>query len=218
MSAFSNQGPNAAANEYNLFQTMLGAALSSLQTVSIVRVEACTNDGGIVPAGTVDVTVLVNIITARGTAVPHGVIGGVTYQRVQGGDTAIILDPKVGDVGICLFCSRDSSVVRKTKKAGNPGSLRRFNWADGLYIGGILNAAPTRYIQCDNAGNIVIRTPAGKVNVNGTTIDANGNMVIKAGSTITDGQGIVLETHKHERGTYVAGSTPVSGKSDVPTT
>lgn len=218
MSALSNQDPNAAASDYNLWQTYFNAAISQVQTISLVRVNACTNSGGIVPAGTVDVTVLVNIMSADRTAIPHGTIYGLPYGRLQGGDTAIILDPKVGDIGIAMFCSRDSSVVKATKAQANPGSYRMFDWADGVYIGGFLNGVPTRYIQFDNAGNLNVVTPAGLVNINGTTIDSGGNIVVKSGSTITDGTGVVVETHQHNPGTYVAGSTPVTGKSDVPTT
>jgi hypothetical protein len=151
-------------------------------------------------------------------ATSHGPIYSIPYLRYQGGDTAIILDPVVGDIGLMACASRDISVVKATQAQANPGSLRVFDWADGLYVGGYLNATPTRYIQFDGAGNINMRTPSGLLNFNGTTIDADGNIVVKPGSTITDGQGIVVETHQHNPGTYVAGSTPVTGKSDVPTT
>jgi hypothetical protein len=174
--------------------------------------------------GTVDVQVLINLQSANGVAIQHDIIYGLPYFRMQGGDTAVILDPKPGDIGAAVFCSRDiSSVVAAnigtdTALTGNPGSARTFDWSDGLYFGGLLNGVPARFIQFDAAGNINITTPDGKLNLNGTTVDSSGNIVVKPGSTITDGQGIVVETHQHNPGTYVAGSTPVTGKSDVPTT
>lgn len=222
--AFSSEGPNDSAGPYNAMVYIIQSVLAGMQSASLVKVIACTNDGGVSAVGTVDVQVLTNLQSANGVAIPHGTIYGLPYFRVQGGDTAIIIDPKPGDVGAAVFCSRDiSSVVaanlgHANAIAANPGSSRTFDWSDGLYFGGMLNGVPSRFIQFDDAGNIVMRTPTGKLNLNGTTVDANGNIVVKPGSTITDGQGVVVETHKHNPGTYVAGATPVTGKSDVPTT
>lgn len=202
MAAFSNQGPNADANEYNVALTVLQSVLAELQTVSIVRVEACTNAGGIVPAGTVDVTVLVNIMSANRTAIPHGIIANVNYNRIQGGANAVIIDPQPGDIGICLFCSRDSSVVKRTKAQANPGSFRTFDWADGLYIGGILNGAPTQYVAFTSDGikivspsKITLQAPV--IDIEATTsITANSpSNDIKGGGTKIDGK--VFLTHDH---------------------
>jgi hypothetical protein len=41
----------------------------------------------------------------------------VPYFRVQGGADAIIIDPKVGDLGIAVFCSRDITGVKRSKEA-----------------------------------------------------------------------------------------------------
>lgn len=191
--AFSNQGPNAAADDYTLFQTLLKAALAQFQTVSIVKVMACTNSGALAPAGTVDVLVLVNLITAAGVAVPHGVIGGVTYQRIQGGANAVIMDPAVGDIGICLFCSRDSSGVRAAKAAANPGSARMFDWADGLYLGGVLNGQPTQYVQFSAAG-IAVVSPT-KISLQAPAIDIGS-----ASGTTTTIDGVAYLPHTHTNG------------------
>jgi GpV Apex motif len=195
MTALCNQDPTAAASDYNLWQTYFAAAMLQIQTVSLVRVESCTNSGGVVPAGTVNATVLVNIVTVDRTAIPHGTINNIPYSRAQGGSSAIILDPAPQDIGIALFCSRDISIVKKTMAQANPGSYRMFDWADGLYIGGFLNGSPTTFIQFDGNGNINLKTPSGVVTINGTTIDADGN--IKGAGSITDGDGIVVGTHTH---------------------
>lgn len=37
----------------------------------------------------------------------------------------------------------------------------------------------------------------GTVTVNGVTIDPSGNLIMPSGSTITDGNGVIIETHRH---------------------
>ena len=214
---FGQQGVADTADEFNTWMFMFRLAMQKIQTVTLVKVLSCTNDGGVSPVGMVSVQPLVNQRNGDGSSTPHGPIYNIPYMRYQGGDTAIILDPKAGDIGLMGSASRDISSVKAAQGQANPGSLRMFDWADGLYIGGFLNGTPVRFIQFDDAGNINVTTPAGAVNINGTTIDADGNIVVKSGSTITDGTGVVVETHKHEPGTYNVMGTPVTGKSDVPT-
>lgn len=214
---FGQQAPQTADHDFNTWMFTFRMAMLNIQTVTLVEVISCTNDGGLSPVGMVTVQPLVNQRTGNGQSVPHGKIYNIPYFRIQGGDTAIILDPVKGNIGLMACASRDISTVKATAAQANPGSLRIFDWADGLYIGGFLNGVPTRYIQFDENGNCNIVTPSGVVNLNGTTIDQNGNIVLKPGATITDGQGIVVETHQHDPGTYEADGSPVTGKSDVPT-
>jgi hypothetical protein len=220
---FGTATPQTEQDEFNVLQFIIQQwVMNNVNTAKIVRVVACSNSGGLSRAGTVDVLPLVNGMTAQRNPIPHGTLVKLPYLRMQGGDSAVILDPVVGDVGVAIFSDRDMSALKAALLGGNtaqqnPGSFRSYNWADGLYLGGFLNGTPTRYVQFDDSGNLNLTTPEGKVNANGTTIDADGNIVVKPGATITDGDGTVVETHKHNPGTYVAGSTPVTGKSDVPT-
>lgn len=57
-----------------------------------------------------------------------------------------------------------------------------------------------------NANGSIVLGADGSVNANGTVIDKNGNIIMKSGATITDGQGVVVETHKHG-GVESGGST-----------
>jgi len=59
--------------------------------------------------------VLVNLVTGANISVPHGVISARPYYRAQGGTSGIILDPVVGDIGVMVFASRDSSAVVAAK-------------------------------------------------------------------------------------------------------
>lgn len=154
--AFSNEGPNDAASEYNAMVFIINSVLAGMQTASLVKVLACTNDGGVSAVGTVDVQVLTNLQTANGVAIEHPTIYGVPYFRIQGGVNAVIIDPKPGDTGAAVFCSRDISSVVAAKAQANPGSARRFDWSDGLYFGGMLNGVPTQYVQFTDEGITVV--------------------------------------------------------------
>ncbi|MHB8803583.1 MAG: hypothetical protein ACYC5U_12690, partial [Rhodocyclaceae bacterium] len=66
------------------------------------------------------------------------------------------------DIGVAVFASRDISQVKTTKKQGNPGSHRQYSFADGMYLGGMLNGTPTQYIQFSTAG-IRIHSPTAVV-------------------------------------------------------
>lgn len=176
-------------NDYNVLQFVIQLALQKIQTATLVKVIACSNTGDTSAVGTVTVQPLVNQMTAKRQAVPHGQIYNLPYLRVQGGANAIIIDPEAGDIGIGLFCSRDISAVKATKAQANPGSLRMFNWSDGLYVGGVLNGVPTQYLQFLQGGaGINIKSP-GPINLNGAIISAAGE--------VTDGLGKVLGTHTH---------------------
>lgn len=172
--------------EYNQQTFVIQQLLNRVQTATLVQIQAVTNSGGVSPVGFVDVLPLVNQIDSDGVATPHVTIHNVPYARIQGGGDAIILDPKVGDIGICVFASRDISKVKNTKARGNPGSFRKYDWGDGLYIGGVLNGTPTQYVQFSPAG-IKLHSPAAiileapDIQLNAATIEINGT----ASTTIT---------------------------------
>jgi hypothetical protein len=101
---------------------------------------------------------------AAGNPIPHDVIHNLPYFRLQGGTNAVIVDPDVGDKGFAVFCSRDISAVKRTKAIANPGSSRRFNWADGLYVGGVLNGTPANYVEVSPSGITVSRSNTERTN------------------------------------------------------
>ena len=146
------------ADEFNRMSFIVAQALGRLQTSTVVKIVACTNAGGLSPVGFVDVLPLVNQLDGQGNPIPHETIFNIPYARVQGGKNAIIIDPEIGDLGICLFASRDISKVKNTKAQSNPGSFRSYNFADGMYIGGLLNDTPEQYVQFSTAG-IEIHSP-----------------------------------------------------------
>lgn len=165
--------PAEGGDEYGAMMFVISQALARLSTSTVVRVVAVTNAGGVAPVGFVDVQPLVNQLDGAGNAVPHAVLHNLPYFRLQGGTDAIILDPKVGDLGIAVFASRDISAVKASKAQANPGSWRSYDMADGLYVGGLLNGTPVQYVQF-TAGGINVVSPA-KVTVQAPNIELNAS-------------------------------------------
>lgn len=147
-----------AGTESSTLLFLMEQVINRMSTGTIVKVMAVTNDGGIDPVGFVDIQPLVNLVDGAWQSVPHGTIYACPYFRLQGGANAVIIDPVVGDLGIAQFADRDISSVIANKGQANPGSRRRFDMADGLYLGGILNGTPTQYVQMSAAG-ITIHSP-----------------------------------------------------------
>ena len=171
--------PSSTWGEFNNIAFMVQQALSKMQTATLVRVESCTNAGALSPVGLVDVTPLVNQLDGQGNPTPHVTIHNVPYLRLQGGANGIIMDPQKGDIGVCVFASRDISKIKATKKQGNPGSFRQYSFSDGMYLGGMLNGTPTQYVQFSAAG-IKIHSPvavvldAPDIQLNAATVEING--------------------------------------------
>jgi hypothetical protein len=167
--------PWSTWGDYNTYYFAILEALKKVQTATLVRVESCTNDGGVSPFGFVNVTPLVNQVDGNGNPTPHGTVCGLPYLRLQGGANAVIIDPEPGDIGIAVFASRDISKVKSTQDQANPGSGRLFNYADGIYLGGVLNAAPTQYIQFNSDGVSIVSTE--NIILTGDSIQAGGSPV-----------------------------------------
>lgn len=175
---FGYQGyrtPQDAGSEYNAIRFILRQALATLRTATLVRIVSCTNDGGLSPVGFVDVQPLVNQLDGFGNAVPHVTVYRLPYLRIQGGANAVIIDPQPGDIGVAVFADRDISSVKATRAQANPGSARMFDMADGMYLGGMLNGAPTQWVRFSDAG-IEISSPT-KVTLSAPVIELDGQLV-----------------------------------------
>ena len=195
---------------HNATAALVRSMLSRLWTVTVVQVKAVTNDGGVEPVGFVDVQPLVNQVDGEGNVVAHGTISHCPYQRVQGGQNAVIIDPKVGDIGIAVFASRDISSVVATKAQANPGLGGMFNANDALYIGGILNGAVTQYVQFSDDG-ITIHSPT-QVKLEGPKVDIEcATLVVNATTSAT----ITTPTFTVNGDTVLDGDTAVSGNTTM---
>lgn len=188
------QEPTSSASELQALRFLILQRLLKVQTVTVVKVVNVT-PGGTGPVGTVDVQPLVGQVDGAGTVIPHVTLYTRPYMRLQGGANAFIIDPKVGDLGVMVFASRDISSVISSKAASPPGSKRLFDYADGLYLGGLLNGAPTNYVQMATDGTVNIKAPALNITTTGN-VNINGAVISSAGE-VTDALGKVLGTHIH---------------------
>lgn len=154
----TNLTPGDLTSPQNEAQFIIRALLGDVRTSMPVKVVNVTNAGDVAAIGRVDIMPLVGQLDGDGQLIPHGIIYDVPYLRIQGGGNAVIIDPAVGDIGIALFCDRDISAVKASKEAAQPGSLRKHDMSDAVYLGAILSAAPTQYIRF-SAGGIEIVAP-----------------------------------------------------------
>jgi hypothetical protein len=179
-------------------------------------VVAVTNQPGeLRPVGQVDVLPLVNQLDGYGKPMPHQVVHGLAYFRYQGGRNAVLCDPEVGDLGIALFCDRDISSVKATKRQANPGSRRRFDMADGVYFGLCLTKdAPNQYLRFtndglelkDKNGNKMVFSSSG-IAFTSTILTNTGGIVAGRGS----GDEVTLQHHKHPTAPDGPPSEPTPG-------
>lgn len=181
---FGQAAPQVEASDYNATVFLIQQGILKIQTMTLVKVLACTNDGGLAASGTVDVQPLVNQMTGNRLSIPHKPLYKMPYQRVQGGSNAVILDPVKDDIGLAIFASCDISGVKSAKGQANPGSFRKFNYADGIYLGGTLNGVPSQFVQffaglilgasvVSTTGNLSVGTGA-----NGVLVDLTGQTAI----------------------------------------
>jgi len=154
----TNHVPADAASEVGRMDYIIRSALSGMRTAIPVKVISVTNTGGLAAIGKVSVQPLVNAVDGDGQSWEHGIIHNVPYMRIQGGANGVILDPAVGDIGIATVCDRDISTVKNTGKVSAPGSNRKNDMSDMVYLMTIIGAAPTQYIQFNSSG-ITIHSP-----------------------------------------------------------
>lgn len=178
---FTLEDPESRNNEFNALSFMVGRLLDVRCTATLVRVVAVTNAGDVSPVGFVDVQPLVNQLDGQGVPVPHGVVHNLPYLRLQGGGNAVILDPVKDDIGLAVIADRDISSVKATKGVANPGSMRRADMADGLYIGGFLNGAPTQFVRF--IGNSIELVSPSSIKLTTPVVQASANVSVGNGAT-----------------------------------
>ncbi|CCE07329.1 conserved hypothetical protein [Bradyrhizobium sp. STM 3843] len=144
--------PTTAGDQFNAMSFIAKQILAGAWTVTLAQVKSVTNAGEAKDTGTVSLQPLVNQLDGQGNATPHGTISNALYFRYAGGNGAVICDPVVGDIGIMLSASSDISSVKANKSQANPGSSRKFDPADAIYLGAVLSAAPTQYITFTSTG------------------------------------------------------------------
>jgi hypothetical protein len=166
-------------------------------TCTLVKVMAVYG-GGVGSPGQVDVQPCVNQINGFGQPTPHDKISKLPFGRIQFGTSAFICDPAVGDIGLACFGSHDHTAVLNTGDIASPGSYRRFDPSDGIYVISLIGQTPTTFIQLLPDGGIQITVPAGKpLNLQADTVVITGDLQV-SGDVVAGGSGgVSLETHVH---------------------
>jgi hypothetical protein len=177
---------NSYGSPYNENLFLILQVLATVSTAKLVQIQSVTNNGADSPVGFVDVLPMVNQLDGENNAVPHGVVHNIPYFRLQGGANAVILDPQVGDIGLCIFSDRDISAVKNTKAVSNPGSMRRFDMADGLYLGGYLNGTPQQYVAFSSSGIDIVSPTQIRMSAPNIVLQATQNIGLTAGAEITN--------------------------------
>ena len=186
---YGQSTPTSGSGEYNTLEYVVGRILNRMATATLVKVKAVS---GSYPNLRLDVQPMVNMLDGKGDATEHGTVHDIPAFTYQGGSGAVRIDPVVGDIGLCVFALSDISSVKANKAVSNPGSRRKFDWADGLYIGGFLNSAASAYIWLKANGDIELK-PASKVIVTGD-MEVSGKVTTGAGSEFN---GIEFDSHRH---------------------
>ena len=185
--------PGAAQDQY-----IIENLISKIHTMMPVKILSVTvPDDELAPIGRCEVLPLVQQIDGSNNVYPMGKIINVPYLRVQGGENAIVIDPKVGDVGLCGFCERDISIVKRTGELSAPDTRRRYDINSAVYMFTMMSGTPTQYIHFLNSGINIKST--GNVNINGLTIAPDG--------TLTLANGVIMDAHSHPQGNDSAGNS-----------
>lgn len=200
---YGQMSPDDTATDYANIAFIVKRMLARVRTAMPVQVISCSNNGAVAAIGTVVVQPLVNMVDGQNNSQAHGQIFNVPYFRLQAGSgAAIIADPVAGDIGLLCVSDRDISAVQNSQAAANPGSLRRFDLADGMYVGLIISKnVPTSYIQFDGNGNITIQCPQ-TMTLN--TTQGPLNMTGAGGVNITDAVSITLTGDTNINGNVAA--------------
>ena len=182
---------------FNALTFFLAQALGRVNTATLVKVVAVHIESRTGPVGTVDVQPLVDMADGAGQAQPHTTVFGIPYLRIQGGAAAVIVDPVEGDIGFCVFADRDISKVKASGDHAPAGSDRRFDYADGFYLGGwnASSAAPSRYLLVDEASIEIVHPSAVHMETPTFTLDGDESVNGKVG----------VSQHYEVSGTQVVG-------------
>jgi hypothetical protein len=172
---------NAGTSPFNSLSFIVQQAIrQQVNTCIICKVLACSD-------GYVDVLPMVTGISGKGEAVQPTTLYKLPYMRYHAGVAAVILDPVPGDIGLAVFASKDCSNVKAgTTEPQQPASFRGNSQANGFYIGGFLNQAPSVFVELTQGGAVNITAPGG-VNINGS--------VTVSGDVVASGKSLVNHTH-----------------------
>lgn len=171
----------AGNSQYNALSFMIQQAIREQVNTCIICKVVGVSDGY------VDVLPLVTQVSGKDEAIAPTTLYKLPYMRYHAGVAAVILDPVVGDIGLAVFAGKDCSNVKVgTSEPVPPASFRDNSMANGFYIGGFLNQAPSVFIELTQDGAVNITAPGG--------VNLNGNVTV-SGDVVASGKSLVNHTH-----------------------
>ena len=189
---------NTDASPYNAENFHIRQEINKINTAEPATVGSVSG-GGVAKAGTLSATPMVNLVAGTGEGIEQSPLFTIPYFRYQGGENAVIVDPKPGDVGLNVYAMRDTEVMKQGDGSPcNPGSARRYSKGDGFFFSSFLNKQPRRYVMVDDEGITLDDGEGGRLELkggrltitapNGVTVNAPGNVAIDAPETTFTGQ------------------------------
>ena len=160
-------------NRLEFLIKVLQRDMSTAIPVIITAVQA----GDTNAAGYVDARPLVAQVDAWGNALPMATLHHLPYFRLQAGRAGIVLDPVPGDIGLAVFAQSDCSTLKQGQtETAQPGSWRKFDQADGFYVGGFLNKSVDTFVRLAQDGSVTIKAP-GNVTIDAPTVTYTGDII-----------------------------------------
>ncbi|WP_145484422.1 phage baseplate protein [Yersinia aldovae] len=215
------------SNDSDAFASSFNKLLNSNY---FIRIGTVTAIRGTAPNLVVDVLPMVaDVRSSDRTIIQGSQIHNIPVWRLQRGNSAIVMNPVVGDIGLMAVCDVDISVARSARKESVPGSGRNHSQSDAIYLGGLLNGQPTQFIEfADGAINITSPNPVNITCSKATVIAPDGiefttplahfSGDIKADGDITDNVGSQSASLKTLRDKYGTHKHPVAGVQAGPST
>lgn len=205
-------GLTSQTTEINKHHFQTKQALDERRHHFAAKIVKVYNRNSLTQPCTVDIQPIVKLMDGAGGTSSHSTIYGIPVPRNQSGDSVIINDPQVGDVGHFSVLDRDhSSAQANDWQEANPGSRRKGSMSDAVFHATLPRKAQqvkqtilfdeNGVTINDRNGNKITMTTSG-INLNGVIIDKNGNFT--APGKVVAGQGtgdqVSLQTHIHGTG------------------
>lgn len=157
--------PTSPTSGHNSLRFAVDMAANAKMTCTIVKVKKVTVEDDVGPIGRVNVVPLVQMVDGIQRTTDHVTVNNLPYMRVVGGKRAIIMDPKEGDIGFVVTADRDISGVKEKKDTAPPGSGRKNNISDGMFVGAVIAEKPTSYVRFKGDDEIEISPDKGVTSI-----------------------------------------------------
>ena len=181
------------SSDLNRLEFLIKVLQRDMSTAIPVIITA-TQAGDTNAAGYVDARPLVAQVDAWGNALPMATLHHLPYFRLQAGRAGIVLDPVPGDIGLAVFAQSDCSTLRQGQtETAQPGSWRKFDQADGFYVGGFLNKSVDTFVRLAQDGSITIKAP-GNVTIDAPSVSMTGDLYV-TGDMTSGGKSYLGHTH-----------------------